>query len=116
MVNANLDQALGRALFHNAGEGAGVREAVAFELVVEVGVGIEMDDGQPRNALAEGANDRQSDGVIAAQAHRAEAMIEKFTDLQFDRGEGLLKRKFQIAGIAVDAGLGEIDSRFGRGI
>jgi hypothetical protein len=43
--NADLDQALGRALFHDAGEGTGMRQAVTFQFVVEIRMGVEVKDG-----------------------------------------------------------------------
>ena len=53
-ANADLDQALGRAFFHDASKRAGMRVSVAFQFVVQIRVCIEMDDGQSRHALAEG--------------------------------------------------------------
>ena len=41
-----------RPLLQDARERAGVREAVALELVVEVGVGVEVQDGEPGDARA----------------------------------------------------------------
>lgn len=79
--NANLDQALGGALFHDPGKWTGVRKPVALEFIVEIGMGIEVKDGQSGNALAEGAEDRQGNGVVATQADRTQIMVQQFADL-----------------------------------
>ena len=44
-ADAHLDQAFGRAFFHDAGKWTGVRQAVALKFVVEIGMRIEVDDG-----------------------------------------------------------------------
>ena len=66
-ANAKLDEAFGTPFFHHAGEGAGVGEAVAIEFVIEVGMGVEVYDGEIGDAFAEGAENRIGDGVIAAE-------------------------------------------------
>ena len=60
-ADAGGDQAVGEALLHDAGEGAGVRVAVAVEFVVEVGVGVEMEDGP---ALGSGEAVGADDGWV----------------------------------------------------
>ena len=45
--DAHLHQAAREPLLHDAGEGAGVRETVALELVVQVGMGVDVQDRQP---------------------------------------------------------------------
>jgi hypothetical protein len=115
-ADTDLDQALGRAGFHDAGEGAGVGVAIAFKFVVEVGMGVEVNDGQVGDALAEGANDGQGDGMIAAEADGTEVLVEQFADPLFDGGEWFLKMEFQVANVAIGAGLAEVDAGFGRGV
>ena len=39
-------------------------------------MGVEVDDGEIGNALAESADDGQRDGVIAAEADGAEVVVE----------------------------------------
>src|ERR1700690_38990 len=79
-ADADLDETLGCARFHDAREGAGVRQAIAFEFVVEVGMGIEVDDGEIGNAFAEGTDDRQRDGMIAAEADGPQVLSKQLTD------------------------------------
>ncbi len=52
-ADADLHQARGEAPLHDACERAGVREAAALELVVEVGVRIDVEDGQARETRPE---------------------------------------------------------------
>jgi hypothetical protein len=86
--------------------------SVAFQFVVEIRVRVEMDDRQSRHVLAEGTQDRQRDGVVAAQRNHAQAFVEQFSDFIFDRREGLMKCEFQIARIAVGAFGTEVDTCF----
>jgi hypothetical protein len=72
--NADLDQPLGRAFLHDARKRASVRQPVAFEFVVEIGVRVEVENGQSGNVLAEGAHDRQGNRVVAAQANRTQSL------------------------------------------
>ena len=113
-ADADLDETFSRALLHDAGEWAGMRQAIAFEFVVEVGVSVEVDDGQAGNALSEGADDGQGDGVIAAQADGPQVVVEELADFGFDSCEGRLEIKFQIAGVSEHAFLVEVDAGFGR--
>jgi hypothetical protein len=43
-ADADLDEAAGEAALHDPGEGRGVGARIAFEIVVEVGMGVEMED------------------------------------------------------------------------
>ena len=115
-ANANLNQPLCCAGFHDARKGTGVGLAIAFEFVVEVGMGVEVDDGEFGNTLPEGSNDGQCDGVVAAEADRAEILVEEFSNFLFDGWERFLKMKLEIAGIAVSAGCVEVDAGFSGGV
>ena len=64
---------------------------------------VEMEDGQIRDVLAEGAHDGQRDRVIAAQANGTQTVVKQFSDFGFDGSEGLLEGEVQVAGIAVGA-------------
>lgn len=54
--------------------------------------------------------------MIASEADWAEVLVEEFSHFLFDGGEGFLKMKFEIAGIAVGAGSVEVDAGFGGGV
>ena len=45
-AQANLDEPLGYSILHDSSERAGMREIVALKALVEVRVGIELDDAQ----------------------------------------------------------------------
>ena len=49
-ADADLHQPLAQSLFHDAREGTGVREAIAFEVVVEIAVRVDVEDGHRRDA------------------------------------------------------------------
>jgi hypothetical protein len=89
-----------------------VRQPVAFEFVVEIGVRVEVEDGQAGDVLAEGAHNWQGNGVVATQADRAQTVVEQLTDFPFDRGERLIENEFQIAGIAARTLGAEVDAGF----
>src|SRR5215470_10022181 len=66
-TDADLDKALSKLFFHDASKRRGVRMAVALEVIVEIGVSVEMNDGQVFEVAAEGAHDGISDGMIATE-------------------------------------------------
>ena len=49
-ADADLHQPAAQFLFHDPREGAGVRKAIALELVVEIAVRIDVEDGHRRGA------------------------------------------------------------------
>src|SRR4029077_13508186 len=100
-ADADLDQALGGSLFHDARKWASVRQPAALEIVVEIGVGIEMEDGQSRNPPCESSNDGKSNRVVATKRDWAQTLVKQLADLGFDRGKGLMGVEFQIARIAI---------------
>ena len=53
-ANADLYQAAGQMFLHDACKGAGMREAIAVEHIVEVRVSVEVQDGQVRIAGVKG--------------------------------------------------------------
>jgi len=54
--------------------------------------------------------------MIAAEADWAEVLVEELSDFLLDGGEGFLKMKLEVAGIAVSAGSVEVDAGFGGGV
>ena len=83
-----------RPLLHDPRERAGVREAVSAELVVEVGVRVEVEDRKPRILSGERPHDRIGDRVVAAERDGSVAVLEKVADRRLDArervGAGLL--------------------------
>src|SRR5450755_2902604 len=111
-ADAHLDQPLRRAFLHDAGKRASVGQPVAFEFVIEIGMGIEVNDGQAGNVPAKSADDRQRNRMVSAQAYRTQSLVQQFAHSLFDRGKGLLESELQISGIAVRNLRAQIDASF----
>jgi hypothetical protein len=79
-ADADLYQSRGEPFLHDARKGAGVRVAVALELVVEVGVRVNMQDAQARVDGMERAQRRIGDGVVAAQHQRPRTPTQQRRD------------------------------------
>jgi hypothetical protein len=75
-------------------------------------VRVEVDDRQSRNAFAESADDRRSNGVVSSQANGTQSLIQKLADLRFDNAEVILRSKLQIAGIFINAFGAKLDPGF----
>ena len=81
-------------------EGAGVREPIPLEAVVEIRVRVEMEDGESFQAWAHGPNNRPGDGVIAAEHDGARVAREERNDSGLDGGTGITGAvEHDIAGI-----------------
>lgn len=65
--DADLHQLLGQSLFHDPGKGTGVRKAVPLEVVVQVVVGVEVEDGERRVMAPHRTEHRVGDRVVAPQ-------------------------------------------------
>src|SRR5687768_8120365 len=63
----NLNETLGEPGLHDARERTRVRQPVAVEDVIEIRVRIELENGELRPMGAYRTNDRERDGVIAAE-------------------------------------------------
>ena len=87
--DAELDEAAGMAGLHDPREGRGVAERVALEIVVEIGMGVEMEDVERAVNCGERGDDRAGDHMIAAERdrHRAGARRrrDRFADPRRDR-------------------------------
>ena len=79
-ADADLYQTTGEAVLHDPGEWTGVGFAVALELVIEIGVGIEVEDRQPRVPAGGGSHDGIGDGMVAAEGDDATAGLDKARD------------------------------------
>src|SRR5258707_7829794 len=113
-TDADLDEAVDELGFHDSGERAGVGVGIAFVIGVEIGMGVEMDERDAGDLLADGAENWVSDGVVAAEADRTLAGFHDFCDRIFDarKGVGRLHRR-QIAGIFENSWSAEADAGFG---
>ena len=76
----DLDQAVGEPLLHDPGEGRGVGPRVVLIGMIDVGVRVDVEDGQARMAAAHGAHDRIGDGMVAAEADQRIARIQRAPD------------------------------------
>ena len=72
------------ALLEDARERAGMREAVALEDVVEVGMGVDVEKREPREARSDGAQHGKGHGVVAAERDHPAARIVDRRDAGFD--------------------------------
>src|SRR5262245_26415665 len=83
--NSDLDETQVRMLLENARERAGVREPVALELVVEVGMRVDLQDGESRDLARDRTHDRIRDRVVSADRHRTTTVCEDARDRMLDR-------------------------------
>ena len=115
-ADADLDEAAGEPLFHDPGERAGVREAIALELVVEVGMRVEVQDRKVRVLSGEGAHDRIRDRVVAAERHGRVPVRQQVSDRRLDAPERVRPGLFaEVAGV-VERVAGELPPVLGPGI
>ena len=75
--DARLHQTRGKPFLHDAGEGAGVGESVALEFVVQIGMGVDVEDGETGEPAGDRTHDWIGDGVIASESERGAAVIEQ---------------------------------------
>ena len=66
-ANPDLNQPIRQPLLHDPGERTRVREAIAFELVVEIRMRVDLQDRERPVAGAQPAQDRIGDRMIAAE-------------------------------------------------
>jgi len=71
-------------ILQNSGERAGVRIAIALELVVEIAVRVNVQDRQRRTLGHHRPQDRMGDGVIAAECNRLKAVGQQGADADLD--------------------------------
>src|SRR5882762_5657934 len=113
-TDADLDEAVDELLFHDSRERAGVGVGIAFVIAVKIGMGVEMDEGDSGDLLADAAKNWVGDGVIAAEADWPFAGFHDFCDRIFDARErvGRLHCR-QIAGVFKNSRNAEVDAGFG---
>jgi hypothetical protein len=93
-----------------------MREAIVAEAVVEVGVSVEVEDGERLGAAGRSsiagpiatcvsAQDRIGDRVVAAEDERTARLREDLTDALFNgvAGRRGIVAKFEVAGVVEDA-------------
>jgi hypothetical protein len=109
----DLHQPPSQLLFHDAGERAGVGEAVPLELVVQVGMGVDVKNCELGVLSAHGANDRVGDRVIATERDGQAAGEETSYPLLDPLPVALIGWELEVAGIAQ---IGDIGPQLRPGI
>ena len=110
--NSYLHQPRRQPRFHNARKRTSVREAISLELVIQIGMRIEMKDCQRRMFFGYSRHDRISNRMISAERYRAPPIGSQFTDGFFNRSERIRAKKFKIPRIFVDSFCSKIHPRF----
>jgi hypothetical protein len=108
----DLRKSVRKAFFQDAGEGTRVREPVALKLVVQVGMGVDVQDVKRRPGRPQASEDRIGDGVVAAEGDRDSVLGGQLAGGVLDprlRGSVLGQRSF--AGVLEDARRAEVDHR-----
>lgn len=88
-ADANLHQPSSQPGFHNAGKWAGMREMVAIQFVVQIGMRVDMQNCQVGVAQAVSAQDGVGDGVIAAQGEYPKPFPQQAGNGLFDLGKSV---------------------------
>src|SRR5579863_1499746 len=85
--DTDLNQPLHQSFFHDPGKRTSVRIAVPLKFLVQVGMGVEVNQGEIGKVLSEGSQDWIRNRVVATEANRTLALIEQYGDRAFDRDE-----------------------------
>jgi hypothetical protein len=113
-ADADLDEAHGMAGFHDPGKGRGVGERVALEIVVEVGMCVEMEDVDRTRGARHRRDRRKADRVVAAEKERDAPLRHRRGDRGADQiVVALTLAQGQVARILEQHVLAEFDSVFG---
>ena len=83
-ADADLHESPAQLFLHDPRERAGVRKAIALELVVKIAVGVDVKDRGRRVQARDGAHDRISDRMIAAERDRREAVLQRQLDARLN--------------------------------
>src|ERR1700735_1216774 len=83
-TQTDLNEPISQSFFHDPSKGGGVRSPVTLIGVVDIGVRIDMKDGQLGAAAAPRAHDRMRDGMIAAKTNQSIARLECADDPLID--------------------------------
>ena len=90
---------------------------VALELVVQVRVGVDVQDREPRESAGHGAQHGIRHRVVAAKCQRAVAPRDEARDPRLDPGAGLTgAREHEIAGVTQAAGAGHLARLLAPGV
>ena len=112
--DADLHEPDGQALLQNPRERTGVREAIAFEFVIEIGVGVDLENGQVPERLPHRSHDRIRDRVIAAERDDPPILRHQVANRRFDDGPVLAGRgQIEIAGVLEHFRRGRRDDTLG---
>src|SRR4029077_1081543 len=110
--DADLNEPLGQLFFHDAREGRSVGVAIALEVVVEIRMRVEMDNGEILEVTTERPNNWIGNGVVAAEADWALALGEECLNGVFDFVKCVFLRELEITGVLVGAFRADINAQF----
>jgi hypothetical protein len=85
-ANPNLDQPASQALLHDPGEGTRVGEPISLEVLVQVGMGIKVQDGERGIAPAHGPENGVGDEMVSSERQRPPALRQGRADGTLDLG------------------------------
>ena len=87
-ADADLHQPARQPFLHDARERAGMRIPIALELVVQVRMRIDVQDGRPRKHLMHGTHDGIRDGMIPAERDHAVPACQHTRNAGLDQAPG----------------------------
>jgi hypothetical protein len=87
--------------------------SIALEVLVEIGVGIKVDDREILEVPSKGAKDGVGDGMITAQRYGTLALLQHAVNRLLDGREAVALGELEIAGILVSAFGAYVDPEFG---
>src|SRR5579862_1568229 len=115
-ADSDLYEALCQSRFHDSRERACVRHPVTAELLIQVGMCIEMKNRQRHMPRRYSFYDWKSNRVIATERDRPLTFLNKFPDTGFNCLESIFVGKLQIASVFVNSRYGKVDARLRPGV
>src|SRR5215467_4896447 len=88
-ADSDLNQTVRQTLFHDSCKWRCVRPWIALEVVVDVGVGVEMQNRQPGMSLAHNLQQRVCNGMIAAEEDCRAALPNGFIGVTMNLAPGI---------------------------
>ena len=90
--------------------------AVAFERIVQIGVRVDMQNGQTLHRSAHGANRGERDRVVAAENDRANPGVHHARHAVVDRGSHIVPVEANVTRISQHARSGDVHEHFRPGV